>query len=72
MPESTKDNNTIGTKCGYHGNCFLRSVDSLTSLLEMLRTAIKSLRLSFKQSNFVLILRDFETMHFKLKRPYKA
>ena len=71
MQESTKDNNTIGTKCGYHGNCFLRSVDSLILHLEILMTAIKSLLLSFKQSNFMLILRDFETMHFKLKRPYK-
>lgn len=72
MPVTTKDNNTTKTKCGFLGNYFLNNVDSLILHLGMLKIVIKSFQSNSYQSKFYVIFRDFESMHFKLKSPYKA
>ena len=72
MLATTKDNNTTKIKCGFLGNYFLSSADLHTLPLEMLKIAIKSFQSSFYLSKVLYYLRDFESMHFKLKSPYKA
>ncbi len=72
MHAKIRDKNITDRKCGYLGSYYLKNVGLLTLHLGMLKIVTKSLQLSSIQSNVILWFRDFESMHFKLKSPFKA